>query len=162
VSALLQFANYLEQQPVASPTCWVERPQGARAEQDPASKKYPRAVGLNREPTQALPLAQDTEALDQIYVWDDRPSVLRFIEEAGVRRLLIDAHQALDDAFGSDAIKSLSLVRDDEGFDTLFCLVRTRAQLETASRALQAFDESWWLARSEETAGKVNFDFDLV
>jgi hypothetical protein len=109
-----------------------------------------------------MPPARDVEALDEIYVWDDRPSVLRFIAETRVRALLLDARQALDNTFGDDAIKSLSLVRDDEGFDTLFCLVRTRAPLEVATRALQEFDERWWLARSEEAAGKVNFDFDLV
>jgi len=162
VSAMLQFANYPEQQPMASSTCWSDEQQAALAGQPPASKKRPKAVGHSKEFAQAMPPAQDVDALDEIYVWDNRPSVLRFIEESRVRGLLLDARQALDDAFGNDAIKSLSLVRDDEGFDTLFCLVRTRAQLETATRALREFDEHWWLARSEEAAGKVNFDFDLV
>lgn len=147
---------------MGSSTCWNDEPQGALTGQPPAWKKRPRAVGHVRELAQAMPPVQDLEALDEVYVWDDRPSVLRFIEEAHVRGLLLDARQALDDAFGKDAIKSLSLVQDDEGFETLFCLVRTRAQLEIATHALQVFDESWWLARSAEAAGKVNFDFDLV
>jgi hypothetical protein len=159
---MLQFANYLEQQPMASSTCWSQEQQGTLATQPPALKKRPRAVGQFREFVQAMPPAQNDESLDEIYVWDDRPSVLRFIEESRVRGLLLDARQALDDAFGKEAIKSLSLVRDDEGFDTLFCLVRTRAELEVATLALQVFDERWWLARSEEAHGKVNFDFDLV
>ena len=159
---MLQFANYLEQQPMASSTCWGDEQQGALTGQPSVGKKRPRAVGHSREFAQAMPPAQNVEALDEIYVWDDRPSVLRFIEDARVRGLLLDARLALDEAFGKEAIKCLSLVRDDEGFDTLFCLVRTRAQLEMATRALQAFDERWWLARSAEAVGKVNFDFDLV
>lgn len=164
MSALLQFANYLEQkqQPVATSTSWGEGQQRPLAEQRPASKKRPRAVGPDRDLRQEMPPAANVEALDEMYVWDDRASVLRFIEETRVRGLLLDARQALDDAFGEDAIKSLSIVRDDEGFDTLFCLVRTREPLEMATRALQAFDEGWWLARSTEAGGKVNFDFDLV
>ncbi len=158
---MLQFANYLEQQPTASSTCWSEKFQWTSEEQPAASKKRPRAVGLG-ELEQAVPSPQHADALDEIYVWEDRPSVLRFIEENRVRDLLLDARHALDEAFGNDAIKSLSLVRDDEGFDTLFCLVRTRSELEIATRALQAFDERWWLACSEEAPGKLNFDFDLV
>lgn len=159
---MLQFANYLEKQPMASSTCWNDEQRGTDTGQPPAWKKPPRPVGHARELVQAMPPAQSVEALDEIYVWDDRPSVLRFIEETRVRGLLLEARQALDNAFGNDAIKTLSLVRDDEGFDTLFCLVRTRAPLEIATRALQLFDERWWLARSEEADGKVNFDFDLV
>src|SRR5947208_1410610 len=138
---MLQFANYPEQQPMGSSTCWSDEPQEALTGQPPALKKRPRTVGCLGEVVQAMPPARDVEALDEIYVWDDRPSVLRFIEETRVRALLLDARQALDNTFGDDAIKSLSLVRDDEGFDTLFCLVRTRAPLEVATRALQEFDE---------------------
>jgi hypothetical protein len=158
---MLQFANYPEQQPVGSSTCWSDEQQGAVTGQPPAPKKRPRAVG-HGELVQAMPPTQDVDALDEIYVWDDRLSVLRFIEDARVRGLLLDARQSLDEAFGYDAIKSLSLVRDDEGFDTLFCLVKTRAELAVATRALREFDEHWWLARSEDAAGKVNFDFDLI
>ncbi len=162
MSALPQFANYIEQQPMASSTCWGDEQQGASSGQPLVGKKRPKAVGHDRELTQAMPAAENFEALDEIYVWDDRATVLRFIEEAHVRGLLLEARLALDEAFGIDAIKYLSLVRDDEGFDTLFCLVRTRAQLEIAMHALREFDERWWLARSREVAGKVNFDFDLV
>jgi hypothetical protein len=158
---MLQFANYPDQQQTASSSCWSEKYEWTREEQLVASKKRPRAVGVE-ELEQAVPSPQDSDALDKIYVWEDRPSILRFIDENRVRGLLLDAHDALDNAFGKDAIKSLSLVRDDEGFDTLVCLVRTPSDLEIATRALQEFDERWWLARSVEARGKVNFDFDLV
>jgi len=159
---MLQFANYLEQQPTASSTGWSEKQQGTLAEQISASKKRPRAAGYFRELVQAMPPAHNADGLDEVYVWDDRPSVLQFIEENRVVGILLEARQALDDAFGPDAIKTLCLARDDEGFETLFCLVRTRSELEVATRSLQLFDERWWLARSEEACGKVNFDFDLV
>jgi hypothetical protein len=156
-----QFANYVEQQPTNSASWWPEKRHSALEEQ-PSAKKRPKAVGEGGDLLQSMPSPQCVEALDEVYVWDDRPTVLRFIEENHIRGLLLDARQALDNAFGHDAIKRLSLVRDDEGFDTLFCLVRTRAQLEIATLALRQFDEHWWLARSQEAAGKMNFDFDLV
>lgn len=162
MSAMLQFANYPEQQPGSSSIAWTQRREGATAGQPRASKKPPRAVGEVRKLEQAMPPAELVEPLDEIYVWDDRPSVLRFVEENHLRGLLLEARQALDRAFGNEAIKTLSLVRDDEGFDTLFCLIRTRSELEVATRALQEFDERWWLQRSAEAHGNLNFDFDLV
>jgi hypothetical protein len=58
--------------------------------------------------------------------------------------------------------KVLRLVEDDEGARTLFCFVVFDGQLSEAMRALKSFDESWWLERCAQVAGKLNFDFELV
>ena len=160
MSAMHQFENYPDQQPMVPATFWRVQLQPGTLDQPTSLKKPPKGVGHSQGFQQNMPPVADP--LDEIYVWDDRLSVLRFVEENRLRGLLLEARQPLDSAFGRDAIKTLSLERDDEGFDTLFCLVRTRAQLEIATGALRVFDERWWLARSEEAAGKVNFDFDLV
>lgn len=160
MSAMHQFENYPDQQPIVPATFWRVQLQPATLDQLTSLKKPPKGVGHSQGFEQNMPPAADP--LDEIYVWDDRLPVLRFVEENRLRGLLLEARQALDSAFGDVAIRTLSLVRDDEGFDTLFCLVRTRSELEVANRALQEFDEQWWLQHSGEAHGNLNFDFDLV
>lgn len=157
---MLQFENYLEQQPMLPTTFFREECDPSQIEQAGLPKKPPRGVGSGGVLEQIMPPVADV--LDGIYVWDDRSAVLRFIEENRVRGVLIDAREPLDAAFGQDVIKSLSIVRDEEGVDTLFCIVKTGSELQTARNALNEFDERWWLARVGEAAGKLNFDFDLV
>jgi hypothetical protein len=102
------------------------------------------------------------DGLDGTFFIEDRPEVARFIEENRLRTILLDAREALSAAFGERPIKTLTLVRDDEGFDTLFCLVMVPGDMQEARHALESFDQRWWLARSAEAAGKLNFDFQLV
>jgi hypothetical protein len=97
-----------------------------------------------------------------VTIREDRASALQFVEQNQLRPFLLEAGEALDHAFGCDVIEALSLLRDEEGFCTLFCLVRTRSELELAMHSLREFDDQWWLQRSAETHGKLNFDFDLV
>lgn len=101
------------------------------------------------------------QGLDQGYVIEDRPSVASFIETYRLRGLLLEAPKALKDAFG-EVVKALIVIRDDEGFDTLFCYVRTSAEMQAARNSLARFDASWWLGASGSAAGRLNFDFELI
>ena len=105
--------------------------------------------------------SDSTNGLEDTYVIDDRPGVAAFIQHNRLRGLLLEARDPLDNAFGEAAIKKLSLVCDDEGFETLFCLVMVPGEMQQARRALRAFDQQWWLARSDRAAGKLNFDFEF-
>ena len=100
--------------------------------------------------------------LPDVYVIEDRSTVAAFIEENRLRGLLLQARNPLNAAFGEAAVKTLTLVRDDEGFKRLFCLVMAPGDMQEARRALRSFDQQWWLARCEQAAGKLNFDFELV
>jgi hypothetical protein len=100
--------------------------------------------------------------LEQVYVLEDRTAILAFVERNALLEPLVEARGPLSAAFGEEAVKKLTLVEDDEGFVTLFCLVLAPGGLEGARRALNSFDESWWLARSHEAGGKLNFDFELI
>ena len=100
--------------------------------------------------------------LEDVYVIDDRPAVAAFIEANRLRSLLLQARNPLNAAFGEESIKTLTLVHDDEGFTTLFCLVMVFGDMQKARRALKSFDQQWWLARSGQVAGKLNFDFELI
>jgi hypothetical protein len=103
------------------------------------------------------------EYLERTYIIDDRLAVLSFIERNRLRDLLLEASNPLQNAFGNmGSRKTLRLIRDDEGIDTLFCLVQFRGSVEAGMEALACFDEQWWLDRSERSQGKLNFDFEFV
>jgi len=100
--------------------------------------------------------------LEETYRIDDPPRVFAFIEQNRLRDLLLQAKGPLNKAFGKTAVKQLHLVRDNEGFETLYCLVMVSGDAREARRSLKAFDERWWLARSDQAGGRLNFDFELV
>jgi hypothetical protein len=111
---------------------------------------------------QEVPADRVTNGLDAVYVIADRDAVARFIEENRLRGLLMQARDPLNAAFGENAVKTLSLERDDEGFETLFCLVMTEGAMQGAKQALRRFDQQWWLSRAGQVAGRLNFDFELT
>jgi hypothetical protein len=102
------------------------------------------------------------EELEQLYVFEDRSAVTAFINRNRLRRLLLEARGALNAAFGEAAVKKLTLVEDDEGLRTLFCLILIPGDMRAARLALKSFDECWWLVRSGQAGGRLNFDFELI
>lgn len=111
-------------------------------------------LGMRREST--------LRALEQAYVVEDRSTVPPFIERNHLLGVLLAARDPLALTFGEATVRKLTLVEDDEAFVTLFCLVMVPGDLEEARRALNSFDETWWLTRSHEAHGKLNFDFELI
>jgi hypothetical protein len=103
-----------------------------------------------------------TQALNEAYVFEGRQEVEGFIRRNRLRHWLEQAVGPLNEYFGKDAIKVLKLVTDDEGSQTLFCLVMVTGSLDAARRSLASFDRNWWLGRSGKAAGKLNFDYELV
>jgi hypothetical protein len=165
VSAVLQFPSYLEQ-PRATPTP-PPKEQDLAEQQSIASKKPSRAVGLIEESywlraKQEVPADRVTKGLDDVYVIDDRDAVISFIEKNRLRGLLLLAREPLNAAFGDKTVKNLSMARDDEGVETLFCLVMTAGAMQDARQALRRFDQQWWLALYRHVSGKLNFDFELI
>jgi hypothetical protein len=100
--------------------------------------------------------------VEQAYVIEDRSAVVAFIKRNQLLGLLLEAREPLASAFGEATVKKLTLVEDDEGFTTLFCLILIPGSLHEAKEALDLFDESWWLAHSHEGSGRLNFDFELI
>lgn len=100
--------------------------------------------------------------LERLYVLEDCSAVASFIRQNRLLELLLEARDPLNAAFGEGAVKKLTLVEDDEAFETLFCLVLVPGELGQARLALESFDDGWWLAHCDRAAGKLNFDFDLI
>ena len=166
MNATLQLTNRIEQPRVPPP--YAPSVKGTWLPEQPTEQpKPPCPVGpvqgvyrqaSNREGSRVSAL----EGLEEAYVIEHRSSVAAFIEENRLRGLLLQAREPLEAALGESAIKTLALEKDDEGFETLFCLVMVSGEMQEARRALRAFDRVWWLDRSHLAAGKLNFDFDLV
>jgi hypothetical protein len=74
----------------------------------------------------------------------------------------LHATDPLIQAFGEAAIRNLTLITDDEGYQTLFCLIMVSGALEEARSSLEQFDQQWWLTRCGQAAGRLNFDFELL
>lgn len=131
-------------------------------------KKPPQTVGLLLQESywggiiQEVHAAPVTVGLDETYIIEDRPAVTRFIEEYRLHGLLVRAKEHLKNAFGGKALNTLTLICDDEGFETLFCNVILDADLRQAQQALRQFDETWWLPNVKQAAGRLNFDFQLL
>ena len=103
------------------------------------------------------------KSLEETYVFGDRSAVCAFLNRHRiVKDFLIEAQAPLNTAFNHLTVKKLTLVEDDEGSVTLFCIILFPGGVDEARRALHAFDESWWLIRSERARGLLNFDFDLI
>lgn len=167
MSALPQSALYLSQMPVPPPHGTPPEMRWPQA-QPIALHKPPRpAEGVSAATrrlncNRGMPSDHVVADLQKTFVIDDASRVAAFVRWNRLRGLLLEAKDALDSVFGEAAVKRLSLVSDDEGSLTLFCLVMVPGDMEEARRALRSLDQQWWLARSEQAGGKLNFDFELV
>jgi hypothetical protein len=113
---------------------------------------------LNRE----LLFDDVLKSIENKYVIENRSEVARFIQKNRLRGLLLEAIKPLSTFFGADTIKTLTLLRDDEESESLFCLLMTPGEMEDARRRLRLFDEDWWLVNSARSSGNLNFDFELI
>lgn len=165
MSALAQLAH-IEQPRVPPP--YGAPPKGIWPGEQPTSqRKRPRPAGAfediyGQRVKWEAPSDSGIKGLEDAYVFEDRSAVAAFIGENRLRGLLLQARGPLAAAFGEAAVKTLRLVRDDEGFRTLFCLVMVPGDMQEARRALRLFDQQWWVDGCGQAAGKLNFDFELV
>jgi hypothetical protein len=115
----------------------------------------------------AMPPPQDCEAqlraLRQHYtILDSNRSVIEFLEqEPALYALLAEAVRHLKDAFGERRIVQVRLQSSDDG-----SLLKAAVQLpadfgDDPERALQSFDEEWWLKNCSRSGGSLVFDYEI-
>lgn len=120
-------------------------------------------VGAYTEAQESLvPVRRSFANLESTFIIENRQSVLRFVEHHHLSWLLLEAEEHLQSVFGGPAIKVLSLLKDDEGVETLVCYVKFAGSVASGRQALRNFDQQWWRARFALGGGKLNFDFDLI
>ena len=166
MSALLEFTNRLEQPGVPPPSTHLPIAPWP-SERSTEQPRPPRPVGPLQDIhwqrlTGEVPADFSLKGLEEIYVIDNRSAVAAFIKQNCLRALLLQAREPLHAAFGESAVRTLTLVQDDEGFETLFCLILVSGDMNEARLALRSFDQQWWLVHCDQAAGKLNFDFDFA
>ena len=102
------------------------------------------------------------ELNSRFIVTTNHRETLRFIEANDLTHVLLDSVKHVNAAFGESSLKTLALVEDDEGFQSLFCLVIFPGTLQDARTALKSFDNAWWLQHARQFGSKLNFDFELA
>lgn len=157
-SSNLEYAQPLPHDRAPFTNIWTEQP----VPQKPKMSESMLDSAYWRKLNKAVPEDRATKGLEEAYVIEGRPAVDSFIKNNRLRGLLLQAINPLDRAFGKAAIKSLMLACDDEGAQTLYCLITISSDLHSARRALAVFDHEWWLKYCGLAAGQLNFDFELV
>jgi len=153
----IQFGDYVQQQPefqsrsVQQSQLWLIQP---------GVKKPPSGVKVQSLTWQPEP--KNLTLLDDTYIIEDRAIVLRFINENRLLQVLLDAKAPLNANFGRESLKTLTLISDDEGFDTLFCVIAISGNIQQGRQALRTFDREWWVQRVSDVVGRLNFDFSII
>jgi hypothetical protein len=158
-------ANYREQKPVELHTPVIPNQDWFAQGPVDVTKKNRPDIGVFEMLCPAAknpPGREKTQRLDDTYIFENREEVTRFIQEHHLQNLLVQAKEHLKERFGATSIKTLSLICDDEGFESLFCVISAAGSLQENLNALRAFDRNWWLSQVHNAAGRLNFDFQIL
>lgn len=109
-----------------------------------------------------MPVYSGADVLTSRFVVVNRRATRKFIQDENLLDVLLQSEKHIGAAFGESSVKTLTIVEDDEGHRTLFCLVAFLGTLEEAQASLRTFDRNWWLNRAHKFGSKLNFDFELV
>jgi len=121
----------------------------------------------HREITSSL-LVEQEEKLSQIkrsYGFREKAETARFLQiHPALIDLLLEASPYVERYFGPNPQVVLEVVRDPEvtGSEELFANICTSLPVEEALERLDQFDEKWFLAQLERTAGRFNFNLEFV
>jgi hypothetical protein len=104
-------------------------------------------------------------AIDEVaklYRTPDDASVAMFLHEhRTIPQLLIQAAPKLKKYFG-DAALTLRAPVDEDGSQTLYAVVLWPGDVAEVRRAVDKFDDGWWLAKSGDAANSLSFTYELV
>jgi hypothetical protein len=129
-----------------------------RQEGQPILEEYEREMRLFRAESQAL-----IEDVRREFMLPSDESVLKFLHEhKTIAEILLNAVAPLKKSFGVDAIFSLRMPADDISSPTMYAVVQWPGAVGDVRRALQQFDDSWWLAHLPQAAGRLTFTYELV
>ncbi len=106
-------------------------------------------------------LEADIEALKMMYVFRNERAVEDFISShrtaAGV---LSSALTELKKSFGEGVVFTLEAISDEDESTSLYAIAVWRGLAEGAERALEDFDERWWL--DQPTQPGLTFTYELA
>jgi hypothetical protein len=144
------------------PTCATQPEKQPLGPPKSINRFGPFGIAYPDESNQARVRRARTRGLEGAYVIENHAAVAEFILRNRLRGLLLEAVAPLNTTFGDDAIKVLTIVLDDEGSESLYCLIMRPGDMAEARQQLRAFDEGWWIDHSAKGAGRLNFDIELI
>jgi len=107
-------------------------------------------LAVVREVQRKFVLPPDTSVEDFLKDHRTLPQIL--LESVGPLRL----------AFGAQIIVSLKVPVDESGASTLYAVAMWRGSVRDARAALETFDDSWWIANSQQASGRLVYTYELV
>lgn len=100
--------------------------------------------------------------LRNLYVLEDEQQTMGFLNgHRSIPQLLVDAEPQLR-RFFQNAVLSLRTSSDDHGWEMLYVLILWAGGPDEAIRALDSFDDAWWLAHSYPAGSSLTFTYRLV
>ena len=115
---------------------------------------------------QMLELAEQNSALNDLqrsFVLPTDSSVSRFLSEhRTISQILLESVAHLKTCFSVDSLFHLRAPIDESGSQTLYAVIKWPGTLEDVRRALDRFDDTWWLAHSRQSSGYLCFTYELV
>jgi hypothetical protein len=105
--------------------------------------------------------AAELQQLRSKYVFRNSSDIAQFLSDhRGAGATLIGALEQLQESFGPDVILNLEATREDDESLSLYAIVVWRGTVEGAERALEDFDERWWLNQAPQ--GRLTFTYELA
>jgi hypothetical protein len=127
----------------------------------------PRAAILDDLETQMAEFAAENVAvLNEVrryFVLPANSSVAAFLSgHRTISQMLLEAVVHLRACFGASTVFSLRAPIDESGSQTLYAVAMWSGNVSDVRRALVAFDNAWWMARSGQASGYLAFTYELV
>lgn len=155
---LMEVSQLVPQVMPSYPLMYIDSFTKKQSQPQPAAHVKKVGVYIKRQP-QAVP--DGMADLNAQFVLTDAGETSKFILDKGLAFILLESRVHIEAAFG-EAVRTLCVEEDDEGHQTLFCLVVYRGSSQEAKQALSSFDHNWWLNRAGEFSDRLNFDFELA
>jgi hypothetical protein len=102
------------------------------------------------------------DKIRSLYVMQDDASVSDFLcRHRRLPPVLAEAEPHLREFF-KDSVLSLRATSDENGWEMLYAFVHWPGEPNDAMHALDAFDDTWWLANSYPVGSSLTFTYRLV
>ena len=79
-----------------------------------------------------------------------------------IPQILLESVPHLKKYFGANVVCNLRAPIDEGGSRTISAVVMWPGEVRSVRQALGGFDDSWWIARTAQTAGLLTFTYELV
>jgi hypothetical protein len=128
-------------------------------------KEYAQRVQAQLEQQMAEFEALHETAVSEVrryYIFQNEQAIRAFFRsQRAAPQLLIEAASQLRKNFGENTIFNLRLSVDEYGARSLYAVVAWLGHVREVRKALEHFDEQWWIANSGRASGDVTFTYEL-